>query len=107
MGAVSPLALLQAHTSSVNCVAFNSDSSVISSGSSDCTVRTWDLSSIMSSSNTRKLVALDNGACIPGVTVLPPHGTFYTKKTPVYSVGYFDGKHSNLMYASGPFIPNC
>ncbi len=107
---MAPIAVLEGHTAAVHSVSFSHDSTVLTSGSSDCTVRTWDISAVLNCNHSRKSSAVDQrsgASSVSGISVLTPHTTLYTKKTPVYSIGTFSdisGKSPHLVYAGGPFM---
>lgn len=78
------IATLRGHSNTVYSIAFNSTTTVVTSGSEDQSVIVWDISKV-------------NSDC--DLVVVAPHYTFPTKNTPVYCVNF----HSDsLLAAVGP-----
>jgi WD40 repeat protein len=78
----SNLCILEGHSTkhTINSVAFSADNNALTSGSSDCTVRIWDLLSSVEDAKNK---------------------AFSTKYSPVYHVGYTS---HNVLCAGGPFV---
>ena len=123
VGTGRQLSVLQGHSDSVHSVSFSSDGTALASGSADCSLRVFDVNSLMSvqqsSFTSRSSVVaaapssssrFSNGSSSSQFTtigmplVCQPKHTYHTKFSPVYYVNYTD---KNLLFSGGPFSLNC
>ena len=84
--------LLQGHKGTIHSLGFSSEGSHLVSGSSDCSVRVWNLANAASSA--------DAPAGQSEIAVLPPQHSFHTKSSPVY---YASFSPTDLITAGGPY----
>eukprot|EP00981_Chlorochromonas_danica_P015690 scaffold14361_cov193-Ochromonas_danica.AAC.25 len=106
------LAILHGHNGTVNSLSFSEDGLTLASGGKDCSVRIWNTipalsseSASASSSSTATAAAQNSLSsaelAIKGQLVLKPRHSFFSKSSPVFTVGYTS---QNLLFAGGPCL---
>jgi transcription initiation factor TFIID subunit 5 len=102
-----PVAVLSGHESSIHSLEFcEGNSDILASGSSDCTVKIWDVSKFNGRTTPGRIKATSSTknitTSVDTASTLFLLASFPTKRTPIYDLRFTD---ENLLLVAGVFSP--
>ena len=107
----------QEHT--INSICFDSSSTTVSTGGSDCQLKIWNIDSLVipslsTTSSTTTATATTLSSARRSIPLISPTHRYYTKNTPIYALSYVNNNYHNhnnnsikrnVLIVGGPSYP--